>query len=48
MHKRDFFAEHKLTPPKKESEIEDKFEHFKQELKEWAKIDLDSVMYHVS
>lgn len=46
MHKRSFFAHNKLTaPPKK---IDDPFQHFKNELKTWAQIDLDSLMYHIS
>lgn len=46
MHTRDFFADHKIKAPP--AKIENQFEHFKQELKEWAKIDLDALMFHVA
>jgi hypothetical protein len=46
MHKRSFFQHNKLSAPPKV--IEDPFQHFKNELKTWAQIDLDSLMFHIS
>jgi len=42
---RSFYEHNKIEKPQKASD--DKLADFKRELKEWAQIDLDSLMFHM-